>query len=335
MNILIIGGTRNMGHYLTLALLEAGHRVTILNRGITRSDLPEDVTHLKADRTVPAQLETALAGREFDAVVDFVLFSSSEAEVIVDLLQKRTGHYVFLSSGQVYLLRDGISRPFKEADYEGTLMNEPPMNTYDHEEWMYGWQKRRVESILAKAHHERGFPYTSLRLPMVNGERDPFNRLYAYILRMQDNGPILVPDQPNYPLRHVYALDIVGAIVKLLESGKGKGKAYNLTQDETVSLVQFLDMIGDFVGKHSPTITIERGLLEANGFLPDCSPFSDVWMSELDNTLSKQELGITYTPLPVYLERLVKHYADNPPDPPVSYRRRHAERLFAQNYQPQ
>ena len=27
MNILIVGGTRHMGHYLTLRLREAGHRV--------------------------------------------------------------------------------------------------------------------------------------------------------------------------------------------------------------------------------------------------------------------------------------------------------------------
>jgi hypothetical protein len=36
-------------------------------------------------------------------------------------------------------------------------------------------------------------------------------------------------------------------------------------------------------------IRVKRSELEANGFLPDCSPFSDRWMSELDNTRSKAE----------------------------------------------
>lgn len=333
MKVLIIGGTRNMGHYLTLALREAGHQVTILNRGITRNDLPDDVEHLKADRTVPAQLEKALGKRDFDAVVDFVLFSGINAEIAVDLFQGRTDHYIYISSGQVYLLRDNIQRPFTENDYEGELINEPPLNTYDHEEWAYGLQKRRAEDVLKRAYAERIFPYTSLRLPMVNGSRDSFSRLYGYMLRMRDNGPILVPDKPDHPLRHVYSQDVVNTIVMLLETGKGKGRAYNISQDETVSLDEFLTLLGEMLGTQPDIVRVERSLLEANGFLPDCSPFSDIWMSELDNRRSREELGIQYTPLPIYLETLVKFHKENPPQQPISYRRRHAERHFAESYQ--
>ena len=68
MNILIIGGTRHMGHFLTMSLLNAGHHVTLLNRGITRNDLPTGIEYLQADRTIPVQLEAALSGREFDVV---------------------------------------------------------------------------------------------------------------------------------------------------------------------------------------------------------------------------------------------------------------------------
>ena len=39
--ILILGGTRNLGHVTALALLEAGHNVTVMNRGITPDELPE------------------------------------------------------------------------------------------------------------------------------------------------------------------------------------------------------------------------------------------------------------------------------------------------------
>ncbi|MBL8134615.1 MAG: hypothetical protein JNL42_22335, partial [Anaerolineae bacterium] len=67
---------------------------------------------------------------------------------------------------------------------------------------------------------------------------------------------------------------------------------------------------------------------EAQGFLPDCSPFSERWMSELDNTLSKQEFGMVYTPLNEYLEALVRHYTTNPPPRTASYRRRRAEIAF-------
>ncbi len=332
MNILIIGGTRNMGHYLTLALREANHTVTILNRGLTRDDLPDDVERLRADRTIPAQLEQALQGRRFDAVVDFVLYDGAEADVVVDLLQGKTQHYIFVSSGQVYLMRSGLERPYSEADYEGEFIIEPPLNTYDHEEWLYGVQKRQAEDVLARAYHERDFPYTSLRLPMVNSARDPFNRLYSYILRLQDGGPVLVPESPDYALRHVYARDVVQVVMSLLQSGKGKGHTYNISQDETVSMADFLNMLGGVLNIEPKMVRVERSLLEANGFLPDCSPYSDVWMSELTNERSKSELGVSYTPLATVIEDLVDYYRTNPPTAPLSYRRRKAERQFAESY---
>jgi nucleoside-diphosphate-sugar epimerase len=255
-----------------------------------------------------------------------VLFRESDAEVIADLLRNRVGHYVFISTGQVYLIRQGIERPFKEEDYDGELIPRPEPNTYDYEEWLYGYEKRTAEDALAQAHRRDGFPYTSLRLPMVNGERDTFKRLYGYILRIKDGGPILIPDEPNFPVRNVYSGDVVNTIMQLLTSGKGKGRAYNLSQDETISLVELLTMLGELIGVEPRIQVVKRSLLRANGFLPDCSPFSEMWMSELDNTRSKKELGVRYTPLPEYLARIVQHYQVHPPEKPSSYQRRHSEK---------
>lgn len=322
-DILIIGGTRNMGYLLARQLDEAGHRVTIFNRGLSADELPAGITRLRGDRTIRADLEAALAGRKFDVVVDFVLYTPEEAQVIVDLLAGKVGRYVFISSGQVYLVREGIERPYSEADYDGPVMPSPKENTYGYEEWGYGVGKRGAEDVLAASQ----LPYTSLRLPMVNGERDPMLRLYNYMLRIKDGGPILIPNTPQYSLRHVYANDVVTAILTLIESDRGMNRAYNISQDETVTLREFIGMVSDIMNKPMPEIVeIKRSVLEANGFLPDCSPFSDRWMSELTNDRSKAELGLSYTPLPVYLERIVRHYQQHPPQKPASYKRRNAER---------
>ncbi len=329
MNSLIIGGSRNIGHFLALRLLEAGHQITVLNRGISRDDLPAEIARLECDRTDYNQLSRALRGRSFDAVIDTVLYKGGEAENIVELLNGQTGHYIFISTGQVYLVRDGVSRPWSESDYDGPLLSSPQQNTYDYEEWLYGREKRAAEDTLAIAHAASGFPYTSLRLPMVNSERDTFRRLLAYYLRIQDGGPILIPDLPDHPLRHIYVGDVVQAIMTILKSGKGKGRAYNIAQDETVSLQDFLILLADIMNKPLEVLQVERRLLEANGFLPDCSPFSEMWMSELENGRSKTELGLVYTPLRTYLERIVTYYDKNAPKPPRSYLRRNAEKQFA------
>ena len=125
MNVLIIGGTRQIGHFLTEALLSAGHRVTVLNRGVTRDDLPDTLPRLRVDRTDPVQLRRALAGRTFDVVIDNVLYKRAEAEAITHLLDGHVGHYITLSTGQVYLVREGIQRPFKEEDFATSRVMAP------------------------------------------------------------------------------------------------------------------------------------------------------------------------------------------------------------------
>ena len=281
---------------------------------------------LRGDRNNRYELQMALNRGPFDAVVDMVLYNGDEAEAVVDLLVGRTGHYIFVSSGQVYLVREAVERPFAETDYEGRVMPAPKLNTYGYEEWSYGIHKRRAEDVLAAAWQADHFPYTSLRLPMVNSPRDPFNRLYSYMLRVKDGRPILIPETPKHPLRHVYADDVVRAILTLLETGAGKGRAYNISQDETVTLPALLQQVCGLMGRPMPDLVeIRRSVLESNGFLPDCSPFSDRWMSELTNDRSKTELGLTYTPLDTYMAHIVRAYIDNPPPRPASYRRRAAE----------
>lgn len=329
-NILIIGGTRNMGYYLAQQLLESGHHLTILNRGISPDDLPDTIHRLHADRTDTNQLRRALLAKSFDIVVDFAMYQGAEADDIIGIFHNNVGHYIVISTGQVYLVREGIQRPFREEDYAGRLMPAPKENTFAHEEWSYGMQKREVEDKFRNAWTQSQFPYTMLRLPMVNSGRDQFNRLYNYYLRIRDGGQILVPETPNYPLNHVYALDVVHALRRIIETGLGKGDAFNIAQDESVSLDEFLLTLGGIMNQQPQLLRLKRSELEANGFLPDCSPFSERWMSELDNTKSKDVLGINYTPLPDYLGELVKFYESHHISEPLTYRRRRAEIQFAE-----
>jgi nucleoside-diphosphate-sugar epimerase len=326
MRILIIGGTRNLGPELVAALLAREHRVTVLNRGHTPDDLPAEVERLRADRTQPLLLGAALAGRSWDAVVDLTLYTGADARIVVDLLDGRTGHYLFVSTGQVYLVRDGAPRPTREEDYDGPLLPEPPPGTRDHANWRYGMDKRAAEDVLAEAHAAAGFPFTSLRLPMVNSARDHYDRLYGYLLRLHDRGPIVAPAEVDLPLRHVYGGDVVRIIADLVEGGEGKGRAYNLAQDETLTLEEFLRCVAGLCGMASPAVVrLPLAALDERGLFPACSPFSDPWMSALDNTRSKVELGARYTPVQEYLARLVSEYSAAPRRMPVGYLRRAEE----------
>lgn len=56
MRILIMGGTRFIGVYLTQLLVEQGHEVVLFNRG-NRPAPVEGVLQIKGDRTDEAQMK--------------------------------------------------------------------------------------------------------------------------------------------------------------------------------------------------------------------------------------------------------------------------------------
>jgi nucleoside-diphosphate-sugar epimerase len=204
-------------------------------------------------------------------------------------------------------------RPFREADYEGELIPAPAKeNSSDYENWLYGKGKRDAEDLLFAARNQDRFPVTSLRLPMVNSERDHYGRILSYVRRLEDGGPILVPAGDALSLRHVYGADVAQAIVALIESGRGKGQAINLSQDETISLPDFLAMVAEMLSVKLRIVRVSRTRLESLQLLPQCSPFSGPWMSALDNERSKAEFGIRYTPLAEYLQKIVQYYKNNP-----------------------
>jgi nucleoside-diphosphate-sugar epimerase len=325
MDILIIGGTRNVGHFLTLELLRNGQRVTVFNRGQTPDDLPAEVQRLRGDRGDPGSLAEALAGRSFDVVVDMALYNAEDAKAITQLLEGHVGQYLFVSTGQVYLVREESPRPFAEHITDRALLPAPPSGSRDHEEWLYGVNKSQAEDVLMNAWNTGKFPVTTLRLPMVNSERDHFHRIYGYLLRMMDGGPILIPAGKHLRLRHVYAADVVQAITRVIETGICKGRVYNISHDETLTIDEFLILLAQIAGHALKIKHINRRILEHLQLLPDCSPFSDPWMSELDNQRSKLELGMQYTPLPVYLENMIIHYQGSQLPTPDGYRRRGEE----------
>ena len=329
MHVLVIGGTRFVGYELVWRLLAAGHRVSLFNRGRLADPFGPRVERLRGDRTTE-DFPRLLAGRAFDAAVDFAAYRPEDARQVVSVLAGRVGHYVVISSGQVYLVRDGAPRPAREADYAGPLLAEP-RDPAERREWDYGMGKRGVEDALAEYWEVRRFPSTRLRLPMVNGERDHFRRLEAYLWRLLDGAPVLLPDGGDRPLRHVYGGSVVGAILGLLGQEKTFGEAYNLAQEETPTLGELLRLVAERLGAAPHFVPVPTSEILEEGLDPvRISPFSGRWMSFLDPSRAKAELGFRHEALGLYLDKIVTTFLACPPaSPPESYATRAAEVALA------
>ena len=326
MNILIIGGTRFVGYQLTWRLLAGGHRVTLLNRGTTLDPFGLRVTRLRADRSTP-EFNRVLAGMKFDACVDFACYTGEDAErTVATLGGGRVGHYLMISTGQVYLVRESSHLPAMEDDYEGPTTPRP-IDAADLDDWTYGIEKRRAEDVFIAASQTASFPATRLRMPMVSGERDYYRRVESYLVRLLDGGPVILPDGGQHQTRHVYS----GAVVRLIDSILGKsatfGQAYNLAQTETPTLVELVTLMGELLGAPAQLASIPSDELSLAGLTPAMiSPFSARWMSFLDPSRAQVELEFQHEPAAVYLDKIIACYLNHPPDsPPASYVSRQVE----------
>jgi nucleoside-diphosphate-sugar epimerase len=130
------------------------------------------------DRTDEDQLRRVLAEAQPDVLLDLACFQPSEVEAAIRTF---TGdRYIFVSTG-VYPNLDG--RPAREDDFV-PLEGEPPSGL----DYLEG--KRWCETVLART---RDFPWTVIRPPAVLGPADHTLRIAAYIERIADGGPLLVP----------------------------------------------------------------------------------------------------------------------------------------------
>jgi nucleoside-diphosphate-sugar epimerase len=323
--VLVIGGTRFLGHELAWRLVAAGHEVALFNRGTLADTLGARVERLRGDRTTD-DFERLLSGRSFDAAVDFAAYDGTDGRRAAEVLGGRVGHYVVISTGQVYLVREGCPRPARETDYEGPVMPEPA-GAFDRGQWDYGVKKRALEDTLAEAWSGRRFPSTRLRIPMVSGERDHFRRLERYLWRMLDGGPILLPDGGDHVTRHVYSGSAVKAILALLGRSGTFGQAYNLAQDDTPTLRELLSLAAERLGAPARLVDIPGERVRAAGLDPLLiSPFSGSWMSFLDPARAKAELGFRHEPLGSYLDKIVTSFLAHPPaEAPPGYEQRATE----------
>jgi nucleoside-diphosphate-sugar epimerase len=322
-HVLVIGGTRFVGYHLVWRLLAAGRKVTLLNRGLTPDPFGDRVGRILCDRTT-ADLQRLLAGRRFDATVDFAAYGAADVK---QLLELPLGHYVLISTGQVYLVRQHPHWPARERDYDGPTMGEPA-DHFDRAEWVYGMGKRAIEDLLARA---PGFPSTRIRIPMVNGERDHYRRVESYLWRILDGGAIVLPDGGAHPTRHVYGPEVARWVAELLGNPKTFGQAYNVCQREEPTLSELVTILARLLGVPPRPEAVPIRKILACGLEPaHISPFSGRWMSRLDPTRAERELGFVHEPLESYLGKIVASFvAHPPPSPPGNYTFRNAERALS------
>jgi nucleoside-diphosphate-sugar epimerase len=308
---LLAGGSGFIGSHVARGLMSRGHHVTVLSRG-QRSAIPR-ATMVAADRRDPDGVARALAGRRFDLTVDFLAYDEPDLEWLTRVPRGALGRCVMISTGQVYLVGEGAEPPFVEDDALRPIRPEPATGEYDRGSWGYGVGKRRAEQALLRMSESHGVRGVAIRLPIVQGEGDGSLRLWGYLQRMLDGGPIVLPEGGRRRVRHLLASDLAAIIGRLADGPPPRHFAYNLAQPDIVTLRALLEDAARAADVRPRFVDAPWEACRAAGLDERFSPYAGRWSSLLDPARATQELGFAGTASPDYLPRLVRWHLEHRP----------------------
>ena len=228
MRILMMGGTRFIGVYLTKTLVAQGHEVVLFNRGNNPAPV-EGVRQLHGDRKDPEQLKTQLSEQHFDVVFDNNGRELSDTQPLVEILGDRLQHFVYVSSAGVYLKSSQM--PHREGD------------TVDPKSRHKG--KHHTEAYLAQT----GIPWTSIRPTYIYGPQN-YNDLEAWFFdRLVRDRPIPIPGNGLHLTQFGHIQDLADAMAAVIGSETAKGQIYNISGDRYVTFDGLALACAEAIGK--------------------------------------------------------------------------------------
>jgi 2'-hydroxyisoflavone reductase len=243
MRILVLGGTKFLGRHVVDAALARGHDLTLFNRGQTRPELFPGVEKLRGDRDGDL---SALAGRDFDAVVDTSGYVPRIVRRTLDALGE-VGHYTFVSSVSAYA---DLSRPPAEDDALAEL--EEPTEQADGP--AYGALKALCEQTV----RER-FPGAFVPRPgLIVGPWDPTGRFSYWPGRLAEGGDVLAPAPPERPAQAIDARDLAAWIVDAAE--RRLAGAFNAV-DRPTTIGELLETCRQVAGADARLVWVDSGHL--------------------------------------------------------------------------
>jgi nucleoside-diphosphate-sugar epimerase len=252
MRVLVLGGTGAMGAHLVGLLAEKGIQTFVTSRGHKNSC--GNISYLQGNAQSMDFLHPILR-EKWDAIVDFMVYSTPAFEARVNLLLEATDQYVFLSSARVYaespiLITEGSPRLLNSSlDAEFLSTDE------------YSLSKARQEDILERTGK---INWTIIRPYITYSE----NRLQLGILEKEEwlyravHGRTIVFSSDIYSkvTTMTYGLDVAKSMVVLIGNQSAFGEIYHITAGTSITWKDVLEIYLDVFEKkigHRPKVFLQ------------------------------------------------------------------------------
>lgn len=295
MRVLVLGGTRFLGRAVVAAALDAGDDVTTFTRGVSGKP-PDPVEALYGDRGTPADL-AVLEGRQFDVVVDT---SGYEPRVVRDsarLLAPSAGHYVFVSTLNVF--PDWGEQPVDaDSPVHGGTPDAATDDAPEDQVARYGWLKAGCERAVRREFDDRS---TMARAGLLIGPHDDTGRLTWWLQRVARGGEVLAPGRPD---RQLALADVRDLATWMLRCGRDGAEGTFITTGPAgqVSFAGLLDACRTATGADARFTWLPDDVLASH----DVTPWTDLplWLPESigpaafdHDTRPAEQAGLRFRPV--------------------------------------
>ena len=311
MQCLVVGGTGFLGGAISDALLEGGHSVAILSRGLTARQTPAPIKVLAGDRHEPLE---ALKGQQFDWVFDTCAYAPDAVRSLLGAAGDTVSRYCLISSISAYgtFTKPGLeeSEPVAcAADQDHAVAAAVPSDKRSSAfayGASYGPLKRACELEAQRLLGERA---TALRVGLLVGAGDYTDRLTWWVRRIDDARDVYAAPAP--PGRHVQLIDVRDvARFALRCAEKDLAGVWNVT-GEARSFSEVLAAIEATTGSTAKAQWVpEEAILEAGltpwEDVPMMTPASPAFRYFMDVSTDKaRAAGLTCRPFEETLHPLI------------------------------
>ena len=237
MNILILGGTGAMGIHLVKILSDiTDNNVFVTTRKNCSSDR-KNLTYITGDAHDNDFLTTLLSQKDWDCIVDFMVYNTEEFNLRSERLLASCKQYVFLSSSTVY------------AESKEPITENSPrlLDVSKDEEFLatdrYPLTKARQENIL----FESGLKNFTIIRPYITYSE---NRLQLGVLEKETwlftalNCEALVfsKDIAAHTTTLTYGFDVARGIAAIIGKEEAYGQAFHITGNTSIKWQEVFDL---------------------------------------------------------------------------------------------
>lgn len=273
MDLLVLGGTAWLGRQVAAQAIDRGHAVTCAARG-QAGQFTQGCRAVIADRDRPDAYD-AVVDQRWDAVID-VARQPGHVRRAVAALQPVTGHFVYVSSGNVYATQRELGQD-EDAPLLAPLASDV-MESMEH----YGEAKVACEqAVLSGFGANRAMV---ARAGLIGGPGDESGRSGYWPWRFahpsNPKGAVLVPDDPQVPTAVIDVRDLAAWLVRCAETGVGG--IYNAAA-QPGPLAEHLAVARTVAGHTGPVVAAEPSWLTEHGVQMWMGPSSlPLWIDDPD-----------------------------------------------------